>query len=293
LNRLLLALCLPALACTPNFQSSSQVTDLRILALQAEPPEALVDLDAGTVQPVRLNVLVADPFARRDGVMSGQLCFPTDNLKCTDPSQTVALPTQSQKVTQVYSYQLRLPAGALQAALQNDKLRGLGGIRVQTTVEVADGDPHGAAGGSKSLLFNAAAPGTTPNQNPQLNGLSLTLTDGTPYATLAPGQELKVKAGLVLGLLPTHAADQSEHYCTTDLAGKETCLTELLSYSFYATEPGDLDNDSAYDPLPGVAAPPEGLVRFTALSAGSGTLWVVVRDGRGGESWLQFPFTAS
>ena len=54
----------------------------------------------------------------------------------------------------------------------------------------------------------------------------------------------------------------------------------------------DYDSYRAADaPVDGVA-PPDGLVRFT-VSRGSGTLWVVVRDGRGGESWLAISWTAS
>ncbi len=294
MGRLLFALGLCVAACTPNFQSASQVTDLRILAMQVDPPEALVDLDAGTVQEVRLNVLVADPAARAEGVMKGGLCFPTDNLKCSlDPRQTSLLPTLTQPVGQIFSYDLRLPAGALSAALQNDKLKGLGGIRVQSTLEVTDGDPRISVGGSKLLLFNAAAPGYLPNHNPVLSGLLLSTSDGKPVRTLTPGQLLSVQTGVAMGILPLHTADQSESYCTTDLTGKKTCLTELLSYSFFSTLPGDLDEDSAYDPLPGYPLPPSGLVRFTALAPGTGTLWIVVRDGRGGESWLSFDWTAN
>ena len=68
-------------ACTPDFESSTIVRDLRILAVRAEPPEALVDLQANTVEDVQVTVLFADP-----GAVSGQkarleadACFPSDS----------------------------------------------------------------------------------------------------------------------------------------------------------------------------------------------------------------------
>ena len=45
------------------------------------------------------------------------------------------------------------------------------------------------------------------------------------------------------------------------------------------------------EPIDGVA-PPDGLTRFTADGPGNGTLWIVIRDGRGGETWLTFPWVA-
>ena len=44
------------------------------------------------------------------------------------------------------------------------------------------------------------------------------------------------------------------------------------------------------EPLDGIA-PPDGLSRIDAFSGASGTLWIVVRDGRGGESWLSYPWS--
>lgn len=288
--RFICALGLCAAACTPSFQSASQITDLRILAVQAEPPEALVDLDAGTVPDVQLQILVVDPKPHSDGLMQGQLCFPTDTLQCG--TQSLSLPTQQHPVGQPFIYEVRVPGALLVAALQDDKLKGLGGIRVQSTLEVADGDPHGAVKAEKLLLYNAARAGYVPNHNPAIDGLVLS-KGAQPSGSLSPGQPLRVQVGETIGLLPTHQPDQAESYCTTDLTGKQICLTEQLVYSFFSTEPGDLDADSAYDPLPGTPPPPDGLVRFTALAAGTGTLWVVVRDGRGGQSWTSFGWTTN
>ena len=69
-------------ACTPSFQSPSQVVDLRVLAIRAEPAEAHVDLDAGTAEPVAVRALIADPQPRQPLVVEGRVCFPTDSGRC-------------------------------------------------------------------------------------------------------------------------------------------------------------------------------------------------------------------
>ena len=69
-------------ACTPSFQSQSQVVDLRVLAIRAEPAEAHVDLQANSVEPVVVRALVADPLPREALVVHGRVCFPTDSGRC-------------------------------------------------------------------------------------------------------------------------------------------------------------------------------------------------------------------
>jgi hypothetical protein len=79
---------------------------------------------------------------------------------------------------------------------------------------------------------------------------------------------------------------------TTDYRGNQVSITEQPRYSFYVTPGAEIGVDSADEPLDGVA-PPDGLSRITARVAGAkGTLWIVVRDGRGGESWASWCWQA-
>jgi hypothetical protein len=130
------------------------------------------------------------------------------------------------------------------------------------------------------------------NHNPSIASLELT-RDGAPAGTLQPGEPLSVPAGVEIGILPHLAAGEggAETYTTTDLSGNAVTLTEAPRYSFFTTTAGDLDVATADEPLPGTK-PPQGLVRFTALRRGTGTLWVVVRDGRGGLGWLELAVQA-
>ena len=63
--RCLLPATLAALwACTPSFEGQEIVRDLRVLAVQAEPPEAAIDLSTGRSAPVQVRVLAVDPAPR-------------------------------------------------------------------------------------------------------------------------------------------------------------------------------------------------------------------------------------
>jgi hypothetical protein len=97
-----------------------------------------------------------------------------------------------------------------------------------------------------------------------------------------------------VGLLPHLGSgpDGAETYTTTDLSGKTVTLTESPRYSFFATDPVEVDGDTADEPLPGTVQP-RGISRFTAQREGAGTAWIVVRDGRGGENWIEMPFRAA
>lgn len=293
-----LSLLLLCFACTPSFQSASEVVDLRVLAIRADPPEAQVDLDAGTVDEVTVRVLLADPTATGDATMTGQLCAPTDTLSCAG-TYAVPLPPVTHPVGEAFSYSISVPADTLRTALASDKLSGLGGLRVQLQLKVDDGDPARDVSAEKILLFSRKD--HVPNHVPLLDGVAVT-QDTLAVRTLQPGETLPLLVGAVYGLRPLpHTCPPSgantcnpavESYDTQDLSGRTVHLTEQLSYSFFTTPGAELDRDTASEPRDGVA-PPDGLSRIDATAAGKGTLWIVVRDGRGGESWITLPWTSS
>ncbi len=284
--RALLSLALGLLACTPGFQSPSQVQDLRVLAVAAEPPEAFADLDAGTVDPVTVTVLVADPAPRAPVAVSASICFPTDSLICD--GQKLDLPTEGRLTPGEVAFTLQPPAALVVGALQNDKLKGLGGVRVQFTASATDGDPAGAAQAEKVLLFSTV-PKEQANHSPHISFLEISRAGGAKER-LQAGETLHLAAGEEVGIRPLVGLgpDGAETYTTTDLAGREVTLTEQLQYTVFTMLGCEWDKDSAYEPLPGAATPPFGIVRLHAyVGPGvAGTFWVVVRDGRGGLSWF-------
>ena len=215
----------------------------------------------------------------------------TDTLNC-DPRSSVVLPPVTHPVGEAFSYALRVPVDTVRQALASDKLNGLGGLRVQLQIKVDDGDPAKAVLAEKVLLYSRKD--HVPNHVPLLDGVAVT-QDGVALRSLLPGERLDLKPLATFGLRPLpHTCPPSgantcvpaiESYDAQDLSGKTVHLTEQLSYSFFTTAGAELDRDGVDEP-PGGVTPPDGLVRISSGAAGKGTLWIVVRDGRGGESWL-------
>jgi hypothetical protein len=300
----LLGVLLLAAACTPNFQSQDQVVDLRILAVRADPPEALFDLDAGTVQPVQLTILAVDG-ARRDAgaTLNATVCAATDSGVC-DQGQLFSEPTLSRDAGDLFLTTLSVPPEAVVGAADASALGGLNGIRVQYSFAVDDGDLHGPQSGAKVVIYSPTSVQSLeghPNHNPILDGVVAVLPDGgSPLpdggSLLVDGQPLVAPSEVNIGLTPILPNDGGpngiETYVTTDLRGNVITLPEFPAYSFYTTGNAEFDNNTASQPVDGGVAPPQGLTRFTAhADAGAGTMWIVVRDGRGGESWLTIPWT--
>jgi len=272
-------------ACTPSFESVSEVRDLRVLAISAEPPEAFVDQSTLTVQTVHVRVLVADPAPRAGVDATAALCFPSDNRLCGD--QKLDLPAQHGNVGELAFDVKASPTLSvlIVSALQDDKLKGLGGIRVQFSTRVADGDPRGPIDASKTLLYSSVPPEKA-NHSPRIAMLQILRANGSTEQLLE-GQSLNLDRFEEVGLRPVLGAGQegAESYTTTDLSGHSVDLTEQPAYSFFTTLGAEYDRDTATEPV-STQSPGFGLTRFRSLKGGNGQLWVVVRDGRGGENWL-------
>jgi hypothetical protein len=279
-----------AWACTPSFEGQEIVRDLRILAVQADPPEAAIDLSTGKTAPVQVRVLSVDPAPRGPLAADGSLCFPTDSGRC-DEVQSVPIGPAQMVADEGPSWILQVPPAIAQAAVQDDDLKGFGGVRVQLSVSISDGDPQGPVFAEKVLLFSP--PGGSVNHNPSIASLELT-NDGAPAGTVLPGDLPSFAVGVPIGILPRLSQGEggAETYTTVDLQGNPVTLTEAPRYSFFTLLGADLDTATGDEPLPGTK-PPKGLVRLTPLQRGPGRLWIVVRDGRGGIGWLALDYQAN
>jgi hypothetical protein len=267
------------LACSPDFESASDVKDLRVLAVQAQPPEA--QFDATAADPVDVHVLAVDPRDPSPITLHAALCAPTDSRRC-DEGPSLDLGVRPLDTTLVVRSEF------VTLAQQQDDLKGFGGIRVQYSFRVDHGDAGAAVYGSKVILYSPR--GGTPNHNPVVSGVQLS-REGQPLGNVNAGDALQLPPDVEIGLRPLLADGSIETYQTTDLRGNVVTLKEQPRYSFFVAPGAEVDRDTADEPLDGVA-PPDGLARVT-LHAGSGPLWIVVRDGRGGESWVEFPLAAS
>jgi hypothetical protein len=301
-----LAACglLAVAACTPDFQSPRDVRDLRVLAIRQEAADqggptfadAHVDLAARTAQTARIVALVADAHPRKALVSQARVCSPTDSGRCDDvPYFQVPPPAGTNPdpaIEQQPAYTLDVPPEVVALALQDDRLKGFGGIRVQFSLEASDGDPRDPVMASKILVYTSA-PDSMRNHNPEVVRLEI-VRAGAPVQTFALGETIQVIAGVEYGVRPVLGQGGAgiEDYDVVDLSGQTIHLRETPRYSFFSTDPVGFDRDEADEPLPGQPQPVNGVARFTA-GAGTGSIWVVARDGRGGVGWISVRCTAT
>src|SRR5690349_905307 len=153
------ALVVAAAGCG-SFQDPNIVVDLRILAMTAEPPDQVLDIDLtqppmptallAKLVPTRVCALIADPALDRRLLWSMTMCAGTSGGRCDvedevplgnglldDPD--TASPEPELCVTVEPDGQL---LGVLLQWLDNDTLRGLGGVDVSVQLRVGgeDGD---------------------------------------------------------------------------------------------------------------------------------------------------------
>jgi hypothetical protein len=287
LKRAALTTCAALAACNsfydPCFSPASVVNDLRILAVRADPPEALYDPVSFVAPPVSLRALVVFPGGSSEQLVHLRACVPQPMGPCP--------PDQPWEVTAAGSsdMQLQVAPEKIRAALQADPLAGYGGVRVQVEVLVENGNASVSA--SKLVLFSPALPGYVPNHSFSVTGFALSGSGGDRVVADQGLIELPVPE--TVWLRPLLSPGAQETYQVTDLAGRTIQLTERISYSFFTlphAQYGPLGrpvagSDVADEPAPGDPVPERGLVTLTALSAATGRLWVVARDGRGGEAW--------
>ncbi len=279
-----LALLASLAACTPDFENVWQVLDLRILAIQAEPPEVLQPLGTLTFPAVKVSALVVDPRAPDGAVFDWKLWACTaDENRCEISSKQVLVKEgrstlDAIRVDYVLSTELYL------AAIQADVLKGFGGVPVMLELQVSrEGSTDR---GVKRLVYGAPLPSQkTPNANPTLAGV---LADDKPLPAA-----LTATVGTPIKLLPEPAKEAAEQYWVATYTGGERQLTEFLSYAFFTTSGKLSDATTGGKPTPFVEnkkiADPSST--WTPTTPGLARLWVVTRDDRGGVSWTTFTAT--
>ena len=288
-------------ACQTGFESSSVVIDLRVLGVQAEPPEVVLDVDpmrpeAVELPPVELVAIIADPGEERRLDWGMTVCPPTLSLRCDDPlasyvaagSGTVDDPEQSGALPPRGVAQLT--PQLLMESVRLDALAGFGGIAVQVELWVK---PEGAAiataaFASKRILFAPREPAERiANTNPSMTGLLVNAEpwDGAPCGDDAAGAPLAVTPGQMLVLEPVEADGAREPYVVPTFDGGVERFTELLFYSWFATAGQFAPDQSGGGPDLFGNVPTLGTEWTAPETEGPVRLWVVQRDERGGASF--------
>jgi hypothetical protein len=319
MRRLALLTCAVALGCG-EFETPSIVLDLRILGVQAEPPEIVSPFDpddptAVELDDVELCALFADPTRSRRLRWNMVACAPRSSRRCdsvTRPwvdigSGTIEDPEEAGE-PQAACGTLAASAGllaVLQDAIENDSFSGFGGIPVQVELWVHGEDESFADAqfGTKRVLYSPEIPaGRVANTNPHLDGLTVEREGVTPDPEdpeLLPLGRCRDVAPLVaapgerITITPVEPEGVREDYVVPTLDGGSREFTENLTYSWYATA-GAWNREESGGPKDVVGNEPPLDSTFTAPAdpavVGDGLevpLWIVQRDERGGQAWYE------
>lgn len=312
------ALVLGAAGCG-RFQDPNVVVDLRTLAMRADPPDQLIDVDLtqpvmpaallAQLVPTQVCALVADPGADRRLLWSMTLCALLSTERCDDDGPELMLgmgvmddpettvPEPAMCVTIMPDANL---LALLAFALQGDTLHGLGGLGYGVVLRVGgengnrDLDQYAA----KTLTVSPHIPAARgANHNPSLDRIAAALEDGAPVAlpfgrcadnpaprALAPATKLR--------LMPIEAAGAREVYTVPTLDGHAETFTESLTYQWIAGA-GGFSRGSTGGPRDLSGNPPPLFSDFKSPEASDLdgptdiSLWIIQRDERLGVQWYE------
>lgn len=313
-------------SCTPDFEDPWLVKDLRILGINATPPEQILRLDSGDVTtipaeellaaaleqllPVDLELLVADPRdPEREVQWEVWACTPEEGF-CDGAALEKRLGSGRTPPSEI-RFTLLPDAELLLASLEADPFRGFGGLpvivefRVIDDVATAEGGETFTVAGFKRVVYTFPLPyspvpaAKTPNSNPAIEQIK-----GNDQ-TIDLSVSLEVTRGSELVLEPVPTEDSKETYIVVTAENAfqvpegepqlgEEELQEFLGYSFFTTV-GELSHGTTGGrPLPFLENDKIDDITSTWTvpdEAGEATLWVVLRDDRGGASWQSIRVT--
>jgi hypothetical protein len=308
-----LALALALTACSPGFDEPWEVKDLRLLGGVTTPPEFLYNM-APPKGPlvVHLDFLWADPLApAAPRLFRVESCALEQEVACTDANRFVL--AEGSAAPGLTGVDLSLPADLLQASFEADPYQGLLGAAVWLQVLVEDGD-GGWVSMLKSVVISETAGFTdkVPNTNPTVDFVALVADDDTRSPLPVDAQGVwHPDPDTDYRLLAVMTDASREDYIvpawdTTITEGKPEGtsaiipleLSEDLTYRFYCDE-GSLSVEAKSEQdIPVIDLPGEGRLRdqsvtFTSPAEGTGTVWMVIDDGRGGAAFVVIPFAVA
>lgn len=288
MNRTALIVCLLLPACVINADKYPRPRDLtpawkadtlRILAIQAEPPELAPDEDA------TFTALIAAPLGEAGGTL-WVACSPeeTTPFGCAVDFSVLgedATPNELNEAGVIgfepgFSPAWTAPADALDDLSEADRLEGLG-FTVQSTVLPPDGADADAEfdfatfeSGYKRIIVSEA---TTPNDNPLIESFAV---DGV---LIAQGDVVEVDAGQPYELAIVLPDETIQTYEYVNPEGELEERIEEPFVSWYATEGSAMEDTTLYPFTQSDWTSPE-------LTGEEGFWYAVVRDRRGGVSWI-------
>lgn len=325
MRRALLLLPWFVAACGFGFERRSEVIDRRVLAIRAEPPEFIADgsplpevvkVSALVVEP---NV-GSEPVAYEwrtctrgvalgeetpEGRKKGEPDPATSRCDEADPDTLVASGQNALGELSSLEFGMAVPAN-LGPLLQVAASRGFPvSTYVQAQLRVADERGEGLYAFKRFVVSPPLPAGRVANKNPRVAAL---LFDGVPWPAdkvlevpfNACAEDDKVKVADPKDdtkeittcrhkVTPAYDPRDSEAYTVQQFDGQTLDLHEKLRFDWYVTQ-GSFSDQQTQEQTENAIGPLKRdsiTTRWNEPSDPSGTitLWVVVRDGRGGESW--------
>ncbi len=283
--------------CSDPLDSADKVHDLRMLAMRVEPPEQTVL----AAQPVTASALIADPAgAGRSVHCRWTTCsqLDGDTGRCLDSSPSFAVLGESDVIAGVEgaepSVQFPPDPALLTAVQQSDPYRGLGGVRQIVQLEITAG-AESVVGLKRAVFLLPLGPPPVLNVNPVVGPIEFNDAGWAPDASVTltrqpvrmMGFRMPTDAGTVRNQVAV-LEDKSlrADYQVTTFTGERRTLHEAWRYNFFTSRGGFTPATAGGADILGRDAGIETRWQSTeGEDAGVTTVWIVVRDGRGGETW--------
>ncbi|MFL5322307.1 MAG: hypothetical protein ACJ790_21800 [Myxococcaceae bacterium] len=286
-------------ACNASEDNPTRVHDLRLLDVQLEAPELMADsctTDPSNTsaliafsQNVKFTALIADPAgAGRDIQYDVRACAWPGDRKCDSDTDSVAVKsgttTEGELTFDFHPGTFLLPKRnnepLLEEVVNQDTYKGLGGIRLPIVLHLKAGDEEIYA--TKLMVFSCKFfPEMNANVTPIVPGLTLEGDEwdpATPRALSGPGP---------FKILPDDFADRQEEYTVPSFELKPVHLKESWKIAWLTTEGRMSRSETGGTDVDGTENRHNvEWVPTSAATAGEVTFYAVVRDGRGGTSWL-------
>lgn len=314
-----LALVLLAVGCVGPQDDPSQVHDLRVISASFSPPEIMAPSCSGLIggaldggmpnlaafisfaAPIDMKWLVLDP-QQRDISWDLRACTSQGDLECDDDGGYVPLASGVTKpgVVQLQSpLALQTLSGSLfdggrpliQGVIEADAFRGFGGIRVPVVMHVIAGTEEVFA--QKLMVYNCKLfDEQKANVLPVIPGVTYQGKDWPESLDGGPTMRIGLKDATELVMSPTDFSALEEDYVVPSVSLKPVQLKESWKFSWHTSLGRFSPTTSGGTDFTGMLAKPWStwLPRADGGVAGlteqDVDFWIVVRDGRGGESWI-------
>jgi hypothetical protein len=290
-------------ACAPDFDSPSKVTDLRVLAIQMNPPEFIYPSDLVGLpteeafqmmnsSPVSIaRILVANPLDP-DALLEYRVegCLLGNDFYCADsPTPTLYGDGASQPgILEVSTY---FTSTHIEAIFDAAPASGFFGAAAWVTGEVWS--PDESVTFLKSQLFSPNYGGVrTVNENPSLDDVLLGEKDEELPIVVQPDGYWETLTSEEYRLLPVIPKDDHQSYVVMTFSLEHKEITEEMTVRFFGTC-GDFQDESKTEVLDILFETKEDIPEKSLATTWTApkepindcTLWFVVTDGRGGVGW--------